>query len=97
MKSFLLHVRMIVAVFCTIVFLGCAEHKEESPVSEIKQAAVRALKDLQWTEDAIVIESIEKHGDRWHVSAHRLPPTPGAHATVLLSESGKLIKVLRGK
>lgn len=97
MNAFIKHILMTVVLFCAVGLVGCAEQNKVTTDAQIKDAATNALRDLQWPEDAIVIDSIEKHGDRWHVFAHRLPPTPGAHATVLLSESGKLIEVIRGK
>ncbi len=96
MKAPFLHILMAVAMSCAVVLTGCTQQSKAATDEQIRHAATKALMDLQWSKDAIVIDGVEKHGDRWFVSAHRLPPTPGAHAEVVLSESGDLIEVIPG-
>ena len=96
MRAYMLSMLMCAAVLCAAVLGGCVQQGKAPTDAQIRHAATKALIDLRWPKDAIVIDSIEKHGDRWYVFAHSLPPTPGAHAEVVLSESGDLVEVIPG-
>lgn len=96
MRGSMLYKLIFVSVFGAAVLGGCVQQSKAATDAQLRDAAIKALMDRRWSKDAIVIDSIEKHGDRWYVSAHHLPPTPGAHAEVVLSESGDLIEVIPG-
>jgi hypothetical protein len=96
MRMRMLYKLIFVSVFFAAVLGGCVQQSKAATSAQLRDAATKALIDLQWRKDAIVIDGIKRHGDRWYVSAHRLPPTPGAHAEVVLSESGDLIEVIPG-
>lgn len=62
--------------------------------TEVTQIAIDEMHSRGWTD----IRSVEtrQHGDRWLVSISYDPPTPGGHAMVEISETGKVIVVHPG-